>query len=131
MVSEYVSRDRLWRNRRNDCKLKQNNHMTPDEPTLLRCEWCGKDFPAHPEAFIETGMSAELPPEDPADAWKGREAPGCYKDLSPEAINSMKAQMNLSDEQLEELIETGSTDTGVSIVCLECQDSCVEEDQLP
>lgn len=102
--------------------------MTPDDIVMMTCDWCGKEFPADARACVESGFSAYHPPED-GEEWKGEEAvalqPGEFALQDREA---MKREMCLTDEQLDELLSTGTVDSGGAIVCLECQDSGI---QLP
>ena len=102
---------------------------TPD----FTCDWCGKVFPADPRTMVESGFSAGHEAEhDPADNWKGG-TPQFEKlsleitEISPDTLESMKREMGLNDDELAELLRTGSVKNGASCVCLECQDSGVEE----
>lgn len=91
----------------------------------MTCDWCGKEFPADARACTEVGFSVEHEPEE-GEEWKGR-CEVTPEAFTPEQRQQMKRQMDLDDAQLEQLLTTGRVDGLGGIVCLECQDDCVEE----
>jgi hypothetical protein len=93
---------------------------------MMKCDWCGKEFPADARACVEAGIDAYHPPED-GEEWKGEEAVALAPDqFSQEQREHMKAEMQITDEQLEELLTTGKIEGLGAIVCLECQDAGLE-----
>ena len=105
------------------------------ETPKLTCEWCGKEFDATPDAFVESGYSAFDGSEpDEADDWKGDPTLQPVQDIGLDSITEsqaeeMKSKMGLNDAQLKELLTTGSVENGASIVCIECQDSALEQSE--
>lgn len=97
--------------------------------TLVKCDWCGVDFPANPNAFSESGISMFEQPDD-AEAWKGEqlESPVRGVVLSDSDKAALKGELGLDDEQLRELLETGSVNTGFSCVCPKCMDDSLHAD---
>lgn len=99
-------------------------------PALLTCDWCGKEFPADPRAFVEAGFDAVYENEE-GEEWKDPEPatlpPGHVANGDRE---TMKAKMGIDDAQLDQLLETGEVRDLAAIVCLECQDAAerCEED---
>lgn len=88
----------------------------------MKCDWCGKEFPADARACVEGNIDAYHPPET-GEEWKGEEPisipPGHFGHSDRE---SMKVQMGLDDRQLDQLLSTGQV-TGLGmIICLQCQD---------
>ena len=94
------------------------------EPVTVQCEWCGKEFPVEPAAFVESGFSALIEEGVAAawQAWRGDDEP---ETIPLEEREDLKAQMDLTDDQLNELLSTGTVEAGASIVCTECQDEAL------
>lgn len=96
---------------------------------MMKCDWCGKEFPADARACVETGFDAVWQPDE-GEEWKGEQPvalpPGHFAHGTRE---KMKEQMGLDDKQLDQLLTTGKIHDLGGIVCLECQDECVAEDE--
>ena len=107
-------------------KLPTNTDKMSDEIEMMKCDWCGKSFPADPRACVESGIEAYHPPED-GEEWKGNDPtqlpPGHFEKAYRER---MKSEMEITDEQLDELLATGSVSGLGSIICVECQDAALE-----
>lgn len=84
--------------------------MEPVEKLMWCCDWCGKDFEAFPGAAVESGFEMDF--ED------GLELPVVG---TPEMVAQMKEEIDLTDAQIKELLETGNVESGASLICLECQ----------
>lgn len=97
-----------------------------DQPELMKCDWCGKEFPADARACVEAGFDAVHDPEDlEGEEWKGEHAPSLEPgNFTPAQREQMKEQMGLDEAQLDELLRTGKVQGLGAIVCLECQDDC-------
>lgn len=97
-----------------------------EQVEMMKCEWCGKEFPADPRACVDAGIDAYHPPED-GEEWKGEEPtelpPGHFAAADRE---HMKKEMGLDDAQLDQLLATGKIDGLGAIICLECQDAGLE-----
>lgn len=101
-----------------------------EEIPIMKCDWCGKEFPADARACVETGFDAVYQPE-PGEEWKEPETamlpPG--HQLTPEQRDRLKAEMGLDDTQLDQLLTTGSIAGLGGIVCVECQDKALAESE--
>lgn len=94
-----------------------------DQKEMMKCDWCGKEFPADARACVEAGIDAYHPPED-GEEWKGEEKLALKpEEFSQEQRDHLKAEMQLDDAQLDELLRTGKVEGLGSIVCMECQDA--------
>lgn len=99
------------------------------EIEMMKCDWCGKEFPADARACVEAGIDAYHPPED-GEEWKGEEQVALKpEEFSQEQRDHLKAEMQLDDAQLDELLATGKVEGLGAIVCLECQDAGLEQSQ--
>jgi hypothetical protein len=96
---------------------------------MMKCDWCGKEFPADARACVEAGFDAVHDPEDmKGEEWKGKHTPSLAPDhFTPAQREQMKEQMGLDEAQLDELLRTGKVHGLGAIVCLECQDDCVPD----
>jgi hypothetical protein len=94
---------------------------------IMKCDWCSKEFPADARACVESGISAYHPPQD-GDEWKGDEVTNVQPEEIPkEDWERMKQEMELDDDQLKELLTTGTVSGLGSIVCLDCQNHATEQ----
>lgn len=91
------------------------------EIPMMKCDWCGKEFPADARACQESGLEAEF---DTSEDWKNDEEGWTP---TPEEWEKMKADLGLDDDQLHTLLSTGKLDGLGSIVCLQCQDDAHEQ----
>lgn len=99
-----------------------------NEIEMMKCDWCGKEFPADARACIEAGIEAAWV-EDDKEPWKGDDPePGIpsHVEVGEQDRESMKAAMGLSDTELDELLTTGKIGGLGAIVCLACQDAGLE-----
>jgi hypothetical protein len=93
--------------------------------TTTTCDWCEREFEPQPHNFVESGFS--VAPEE-GDEWKNDgDMPHNDEPPTPEQIAAMKREMQLSDEQVQQLINTGHVDTGYSCICDECLGGCGDE----
>ena len=96
--------------------------MSPNEQETMTCDWCGKNFPADARACVEAGIDAAHPPEE-GEEWKGEDPLRLTpEEFSKEQLDQLKADMQLNDAQLDQLLRTGRVEGLGAIVCLECQD---------
>ncbi len=98
-----------------------------EQPTMT-CDWCGKTFPADARACVESGIAAFLQPED-GEEWKGEqpsELPPGHFDLTDANRAQMKADLEIDDAQLDELLATGKVEGLGAIICVKCQDIAAE-----
>jgi hypothetical protein len=94
---------------------------------MMKCDWCGKEFPADPRACVEAGIDANHEPEA-GEEWKGPEPINLDPaQFSPAQRQEIKNKMGISDTQLDELLSTGTVAGLGAIVCLECQDQDEDE----
>lgn len=97
-----------------------------DEIEMMKCDWCGKEFPADARCCMEGGIHAYHTPQD-GEEWKGEEPielpPGHFEATDMEAI---KKEYGLNEEQLNQLLTTGSVEGLGTIVCMECQQAGME-----
>jgi len=101
------------------------------EHLKVNCEWCGKSFIPTPDEFVESGFAAFDENKDEADSWKG-EQPVESIDIESIPVSDrerMKKDMGINDDQLKELLTTGVIENGASIICVECQDKALEEQE--
>lgn len=99
-----------------------------DEIEMMKCDWCGKEFPADARACVETGFDAVYQPEE-GEEWKEPETatlPDGHT-LTPEHRERLKAEMELNDEQLDQLLTTWSINGLGGIICVDCQDRAARE----
>lgn len=89
------------------------------------CSECNKDFPADPDCVLESfiGVECEM---DPADSWKQQPAPRRVE-LSPEDREAAKAELDLTDAELDRVLAGEPVVNGGVIICKECQDRLCEE----
>ena len=94
----------------------------------MKCDWCGKEFPADARACVEAGFDAAYV-EDDGEAWKGEDReplPPGHIEAGDGDRKRLKAEMGLNDAELDELLSTGKIEGLGAIVCLECQDAGLE-----
>jgi hypothetical protein len=97
----------------------------------MKCDWCNKEFPADARACVESWISAYHPPQD-GEEWKGEESTNVTPEEIPkEDWERMKQEMELNDDQLKELLTTGTVSGLGAIVCVECQDASLEDSTTP
>lgn len=99
-----------------------------DEIEMMKCDWCGKEFPADARACVEAGFDAAWI-EDDGEAWKGEDReplPPGHIEAGDGDRERLKAEMGLNDAELDELLATGKIEGLGAIVCLECQDAGLE-----
>lgn len=100
--------------------------MTHEHETMT-CDWCGKEFPADARACVEAGFTAEYIEEYPAEGWKDEpESEPGFIEFGDGDRERLKAEMGLTDAELDELLQTGEIEGLGAIVCLECQDEAEE-----
>lgn len=96
------------------------------EVETMKCDWCGKEFPADARACVEAAIDAYHPPQD-GEEWKGEEPtnipPGHFAAAERE---HMKSTMGLDDDQLDQLLATGKVTGLGAIICIQCQDEGLE-----
>ena len=93
---------------------------------MMKCDWCGKEFPADARACVEAGIDGYHEAEE-GEEWKGEQPIALSPEqFSPDQRERMKIEMGLDDAQLDELLRTGNIEGLGAIVCLECQDAGLE-----
>ena len=94
-----------------------------NENEIMKCDWCGKEFPADARACVEAGFDAAYM-DDEGEAWKGDTSQPLipsHVEMGDGDKERLKAEMGLNDVELDELLSTGKVDGLGAIVCLECQ----------
>lgn len=99
-----------------------------EKPEMVKCDWCGKMVEAVPAVFCETGFDAVYQPEE-GEEWKEPEIATLPEghSLTPEHRERLKAEMQLDDAQLDQLLTTGTVDGLGGVVCLQCQDESIKQ----
>lgn len=100
-----------------------------DEIEMMKCDWCGKEFPADARACVEAGYEA-VHVEDDGEAWKGDDReplPLGHIEEGDGDRERLKSEMGLTDSELDELLTAGKIRGLGAIVCLECQDAGLED----
>lgn len=103
---------------------------------MMKCDWCGKEFPADARACVEAGYDFVEVEEDidTGEEWKTGEPapiPPNYMAYINANRDRLKQDLNLTDAELDTLVSTGEIDGLGAIICLECQESgtpCDEEE---
>lgn len=93
--------------------------------TTMKCDWCGKEFPADARACVDVGFDAEW---GDTEAWKDEPPPG-HIVVGDGERERLKSEMGLDDKQLDELLLTGTIKGLGAIICIECQDEAIPEEQ--
>lgn len=97
----------------------------------MRCDWCGKEFPADARACVEGGIDLNmmLGAGDAEELVGVRGDTGEWKglgldpdDIPEEHAARIMGELGLDRAQFETLIRTGTVAGLGSIVCLDCQD---------
>lgn len=96
-----------------------------EHPEMMKCDWCGKEFPADARACVEIGIDAIEQPMEGED-WKGPEVV-VLGSLPADVRERTKADLGIGDADLDRLLTTGSVEGLGGIVCLECQDQAAED----
>jgi len=94
---------------------------------MMKCDWCGKEFPADARACVETGFHAVYE-QEPGEEWKEAETavlPAGHE-FAPAHRERLKAEMGLEDGELDQLLTTGKVEGLGGIVCLQCQDESLK-----
>lgn len=104
--------------------------MKDKDIPMMQCDWCWKMFPADPNACVETFIEAFQSVDEDDEFVVTQAGPFSRSDFSDEAWEGMKKDMELSDSELSKLLENGEIDGLGGIVCLECQDEGIEEDEM-
>jgi hypothetical protein len=95
-----------------------------DDTPMMTCDWCKQDFPADAQACVEAGVTFSREPAE-GDEWR-EEDHLSPEELSLEHRTRLKAELELDDAQLYELLRTGKVEGLGAIVCLECQNAALE-----
>jgi hypothetical protein len=113
-----------------DAALERFRQLRDNQPPeMVKCDWCGKMVEAVAEVFCETGFDAIHTPEE-GEEWKGEEAAKLAPDsIPPEHRKHMKEQMGLTDDQLDQLLATGEIRDLGGVVCIDCQDASLEDNE--
>ena len=99
-----------------------------DEIEMMKCDWCGKEFPADARACVEAGFDAAYV-EDDGESWKGDDReplPAGHIEVGDGDRERLKSEMQITDAELDQLLATGKLEGLGAIVCLECQDAGLE-----
>lgn len=105
--------------------------MSRDNTVLMTCDWCGKDFPATPDACVESGICCHIEGEELCENDFLNLLVSSHidpRDISDEDRENMKEELELDDDQLDTLLSTGRIDGLASIVCPQCQDESIVEE---
>ena len=87
------------------------------------CSNCLKEFDADPDCVLENHIDMAHEAE-PGEEWKHE---GHKAELSPEDRERAKAEMELTDDELDRLLAGETVVSGGIIVCKPCQDQMHEE----
>lgn len=82
-----------------------------DAPLTFVCDDCNHEFPADPECMVEAHFTAD----------HDSEIPGHRPELSPEDREHAKKDMDITDAQLDHMLNGGTVTVGACI-CKPCQD---------
>lgn len=97
---------------------------------MMTCDWCGKIFPADANACVEAGI-AVFDPSEEGEEWKGETPPPQdYTKAEVSDSESVKKAFGITDEQFEELLDKGSLDGLGAVICLECQDKGLTDEDM-
>ncbi len=96
---------------------------------LMRCDWCGSDFPADPRCCLEGGVEIDHDIEE-GDEWKGGPELPSANSFTRQDREDLKRAFGIDDRQVEELITRGKVEGVGVIVCLRCQEEAsIESDE--